>query len=265
VKHNLKVVGILIALFLLAQFVGLIVAQHYFDVEVLPLGFERPEVNVGFSFLSLFIFIISATILILVLLKFKMFRLWKFWFLISIFYCLTVSFGALFSEITAIFLGLGFALWRILKPNVIIHNFTEVFLYGALAAIFSPILNIYSIVILLLLISVYDYIAVCKTKHMIKMAESQSKAKVFAGLLVPYGKNVAILGGGDIGFPLLFSGVVMIHFGLGLFSWQLYLVPLFSAIALFGLFYFGNPKKYYPAMPFVTLGCLLALLVISFV
>ena len=177
----------------------------------------------------------------------------------SVFFCLTVSFAAFIADMFAVILGVVLAGWKLFKPNVIIHNLTELFVYGALAAIFAPLLSIYSVIILLLLISVYDYIAVCKTKHMIKMAKSQEKAKVFAGLLIPYGKNAAILGGGDIGFPLLFSGVVMQHFSFGLLNWQVYLVPVFAALGLLTLFLWGDGKKFYPAMPFITAGCLIAL------
>ncbi|MBT4174278.1 hypothetical protein HOC80_04700 [archaeon] len=258
-KHNLKIISILLGLFLLAQFVGLLVTSSYIQVDDLPLGIERPEVNEKTSFVPIFIFILIATALVFVLLRFKLFRLWKLWFLLSVFFCLTVSFAAFVTDFIAIILGVILAVWKLFKPNVIIHNLTELFIYGALAAIFAPLLGLYSAIILLILISVYDYIAVCKTKHMVEMAQSQEKAKVFAGLLVPYGKNTAILGGGDIGFPLLFSGVVMTHFGLGLFDWQVYLIPIFSGLGLLYLFLWGDGKKFYPAMPFITVGCLIAL------
>ena len=258
-KHNLKIISILLGLFLVAQFIGLLVTNSYIQVDELPLGIERPEIDEKTSFVPIFIFILIATALVLVLLRFKLFRLWRLWFFLSVFFCLTVSFAAFIADMFAVILGVVLAGWKLFKPNVIIHNLTELFVYGALAAIFAPLLSIYSVIILLLLISVYDYIAVCKTKHMIKMAKSQEKAKVFAGLLIPYGKNAAILGGGDIGFPLLFSGVVMQHFSFGLLNWQVYLVPVFAALGLLTLFLWGDGKKFYPAMPFITAGCLIAL------
>jgi presenilin-like A22 family membrane protease len=111
--------------------------------------------------------------------------------------------------------------------------------------------------------------AVWKSKHIITLAKFQTKAKVFSGLLIPYqlpkkvknaqkekGKIVhvrmAMLGGGDIGFPLLFAGVVMIKVG---FIKSL-LIPLFAAIALLLLMAKSSEKKFYPAMPFLTIGCL---------
>jgi len=58
--------------------------------------------------------------------------------------------------------------------------------------------------------------------------------------------------------------VVMIHFGLGLFDFRTYIVPLFSGLMLLALFVYGEKKKYYPAMPYITLGCVLGLGVLLF-
>ena len=56
--------------------------------------------------------------------------------------------------------------------------------------------------------------SIWKTKHMIGLAKFQTEVKTFAGLLIPYGKGKAgILGGGDIGFTLMFSGVILKNFG----------------------------------------------------
>ncbi len=258
-KHTWQITLILLLFFLIAQFIGLAVTAEYIIDDDLPLGIERPEIEESTSFIPVFVFILVATVLVLVLLKFKLFRLWKFWFLLSVFFCLTVSFNAFIAQMYAIGLAIVLAIWKVLKPNMYVHNFTELFVYGALAAIFAPMFNVFSIVLLLILISVYDYIAVFKTKHMVTMAKSQEKANVFAGLYIPYGKNVAILGGGDIGFPLLFGGVVMHQFSLGLLSWQLYLIPLGAALGLMTLFLIGDKKKFYPAMPFVTIGCFVGL------
>ena len=255
-KHNYKVIAIVLGLFLLAQVVGLYVANDYYSVEDLPLGLERPELDESSSFVFLFVFVLVATILVLLLLKFKLWRLWKIWFFFALFYCLTLSFSVFVGLVFAFIFALSLAVWRVFFPNPYVHNFTEVFIYGALAAVFAPILSLFSVIVLLLLISIYDYIAVFKTKHMVKMAKSQSEVKVFAGLMVPYGKNVAILGGGDVGFPLLFSAVVMWKYG---FSYSLAFIPICVALALFGLFYYGDNKKFYPAMPFVMVGCLVGL------
>ena len=258
-KHTPKIVFVLVALFLVSQIFGLAIYQQYNDVDTLPLNIERPETSTETSFIWIFALILLATVVALVLIKFQLFKFWKFWFLISIFLTLTISFNAFIPEMFAIILAGILAVWKIFKDNVYVHNFTELFIYGALAVVFAPLLSIFSVVVLLLLISAYDYIAVRKTKHMVKLAKTQSKAKIFAGLLVPYKKGVAILGGGDIGFPLIFSSVVMSQFSLGLLNFRTYIIPVCCTLMLLALFVKGDKRKYYPAMPYLTLGCVLGL------
>lgn len=261
-KHKLWVIGLLLVLFLLAQVIGLLVSKHYGFEETLPLGIERPEIEPETSYISLFVIILIATGIAFLLFYFRLFFIWKVWFLLSIFLTLVISLNVFFSPMVALIASGVLALWRILKPNPIIHNFSELFIYGALAAIFVPLLNLFSVSVLLVLISIYDYIAVRKTTHMVKLAKSQSEAKVFAGLLIPYDKNVAILGGGDIGFPLLFAAVTMNTFDLSLLDFRSYIIPLCAGLLLLALFVKGEKKKFYPAMPYVSLGCLLGLVIL---
>ncbi len=258
-KHKSWVISLIIILFLLAQIIGLIVTVYY-NQNDLPLNLQKTEFNPNISYIYLFFVLLITTSFVLILLHFRLFLFWKLWFFLSVLFTLIISFNSFFSFSVALIFAVVFVLWRILKPNPIIHNLSELFIYGALAAVFLPILNLFSISILLVLISIYDYIAVRKTTHMVKLAKSQGDAKVFAGLLIPYGKNIAMLGGGDIGFPLLFSAVVMHTFGLGLLDWRTYLVPFCASILLLALFVKGEKKKYYPAMPYLSLGCLLGLM-----
>ncbi len=264
-KHAPFVIAVLMLLFLGTQVVGLVIVQEYTGVDTLPLNIQRPDIEPDTSFVTIFAFIIIATVLALLLLRFKLMNLWKFWFLLSIFVTLTIAFGAFIPELYAGVLAVGIALWKVFRPNVIIHNFGELFIYGGIAAIFAPLLTLTSATVLLVLISVYDYIAVRKTQHMIRLAKSQGEAKVFAGLLIPYGKNVAILGGGDMGFPLLYASAVMSHFNLGFLNWQTYLVPVFAALMLLGLFVLGQRKKFYPAMPYISIGCFVGLIIVTLV
>lgn len=255
-KHKLSIVLILLGLFFLVQILGLMIVFASLPKNTFPLGIQRPELSPETSFIPVFVFLLLGTFIVLLLIRFKLFRFWKVWFLFSIFVALAISFSTVLSDISALLLAGALGLWRVFKPNVYIHNFTELFLYGALAALFVSLFTVLSAFLLLLLISVYDYIAVRKTKHMITLAKSEGKEKVFAGFLIPYKKNVAMLGGGDIGFPLLFASVVMHQHGLTPFFWQTYIIPFTTGLALFILFLFGKRKRFYPAMPYLTLGAL---------
>ncbi|MDP3733948.1 MAG: presenilin family intramembrane aspartyl protease [Nanoarchaeota archaeon] len=287
-KHSASVTLILLALFLAAQFIGLAVVYNYIDTDrsaaegktvfkELPIG-ERPPLQETTSYISILLSILVGTILFLFLMKHNWIWIIRLWFLVAVVFSLTMVFGSVLSPITSFFLALLLGLWKLLRPNLWIQNGTEVLMYGGLAVIFVPVFNLFSGIILLILIALYDAYAVWKSKHMITLAKSQAKAKLFAGLFIPYqssltGKHLlpasknsrvkkaalkvrtAILGGGDIGFPLIFAGIVLKEMGL----WQSLLIPPFAALGLAVLLWNSQEKKFYPAMPFISAGCFIGL------
>ena len=184
---------------------------------------------------------------------------------------------------------MALTVWKLFKPNIIIQNLSEVFIYGGLAAILVPMLNLFAAFMMLVTISIYDYIAVYRTKHMVKLAKFQSESKVFAGLFIPYERNqiffslkpakpkipekepkrkksVAVLGGGDIGFTLIFAGVVMKDLMLQetmlIGFLKTLIIPAVVSLALLFLLMKGEKDKFYPAMPILSLGCFLGWLVV---
>lgn len=297
-KHSLSITLIILGIFLLAQFIGLGILYKYIDpiksqetgkteFKDLPIG-ERPPVDERTSFIPVIIAVIIGTVILLLLMKYKLALIWKLWFLMAVVISLSTAWAAFIPIEIAFAAAFIFAIWKIFKPNVWVHNFTELFIYGGLAAIFAPLFNLWSISILLVLISIYDAYAVWKSKHMVTLAKSQTEAKVFAGLLIPYSlkgflkKKVkesttekaskkssitlpkvsvrtAILGGGDIGFPLIFAGAVLKELGL----WQSLIIPFFALAGLALLLYYAEEKKFYPAMPFISVGCLVGLGVVA--
>ncbi len=253
-KHNIGITLVLVSFFLIAQLIGIAIVKQY-QAEELPYHIERPQFEKTTSYIQIVFMVLVATALSIIMMRLKAVVFFKFWFFIGIFFLLTVSFGAFLAQGIALFLALALAGWRILKNNLLVHNFTEFFLYGGLATLLADSLTILSASILLILISIYDMIAVWKTKHMVSLAKFQAKSKVFSGFLVPYKNGTAILGGGDVAFTLLFT---VSAFSLGAL---VFLIPLFAAISLFLLFLFAKKKKFYPAMPFLSLGCFAGLFI----
>ena len=295
-KHTLKVTIALVLFFFMAQFTGLLIISHYIDhkktieakevvMKPLPYGLERPEVkNQSTSFIYITIAVLIGTVLVLLLVKFNKPLIWKLWFFATVWLTLAIAFAAFINNIAAAVIALVLAILKLYKPDIIIQNLSEIFIYGGLAAIFVPIINIFAAFMLLIIISIYDYISVFKTKHMIKLAEFQSESKVFAGLLIPYRKEkivlkgkmaaapkgektkVAVLGGGDIGFTLIFAGVVMKGLMLkeAVFTGFLkaLIIPVIVSLALLFLLVKGQENKFYPAMPILSLGCFIGYLVV---
>ena len=199
--------------------------------------------------------------------------------------------------IIAIVIAIPLATIKIFHPNVYVHNLTELLIYPGIAAVFVPILlkpaattfigKIWPIATLLILISLYDAWAVWKSGIMQKMAKFQmEELKIFGGLLIPSvskkvrdqikkikqkykGKkipaklkkkkfkiNLAILGGGDIIFPIITAGVFLRTFGLipALF------VTAGAFTALTYLFTITKKGKSYPAMPYITTGIFIGII-----
>jgi len=293
----MKITIYLVVLFLAAQFAGLLVTnQHISHRSVtdegrvvirnattdLAFGTERPETT---SPLQTLVFILGAilfgTVILLVLIKFNLRGFWKGWFYLAVVMTITYSLASFINDFIALALGLIMAYFKIIRPKVFIHNASEILIYGALGAIFVPMIymNLYVVTLLLILISFYDMFAVWKSKHMVKLANFQTESKVFAGLLIPYGKKQksapkptevkgtvveskvknAILGGGDIAFPLLFSGVVMkglmLTYPVALGFLLTTIISVTTAIALLILLVKADKGKFYPAMPFLSAGC----------
>jgi presenilin-like A22 family membrane protease len=290
-KHNWQITAILIFIFFLSQFVGLLIVFQYvsgfnletneFEFKPLPFGQERPEVEPTSSFLPIIIAVFIGTVIALVLIRFKWYIVWKIWFFLAVWLTVTIALGAFIPSIYSLILALILALLKVFRRSVIFHNLTEIFIYSGIAAILVPIMNLLSAIVLLIVISIYDFWAVVKSGHMIELAKAQSQLKVFAGLQIPYklpkiGKlkkihvaktikvKSAILGGGDMAFSLLFAGVAMKYLGgpdivLGL--QKALIIPIFTTAALAYLLLAGKKDKFYPAMPFITAGCLIGFVI----
>jgi presenilin-like A22 family membrane protease len=299
-KKNLKITAILLMMFLVTQFIGLYVVNHYSSIKVvdgkqtnvsspdLPLGLEPPAITsekdyTNFFYSILFAFVLAVSLFFL-LRKFNVGFVIKLWFFIVVVIALTVSISSFFPEFNyKIFLILIFALFltylKIYKRNIIIHNSTELLIYPGIAAVFVPIINLFWIIVILILISIYDMWAVWHSGIMQKMAKYQiNTLNLFPGFFIPYVSkrtkerlmklsksklknkkvkaNVAILGGGDIVFPIITAGVMLKTLGLipALF------VIFGAALGLTYLFFFAEKKKFYPAMPFITAGIFLAMI-----
>lgn len=287
-KHNFKIIAILLGMFLVTQFIGLYVVDYYStNGNDLPFGMQTPEIKQEKDFYSIFPSIIIAFVIAVALLfllnKFDAAFILKFWFFTVVVIALGISFNSIlpfnYSTIMAVIIALPLAFVKIYKREFLIHNFTELFIYPGIAAVFVPILNIWTIVLLLILISIYDMWAVWKSGIMQKMAKYQiQKLNIFGGFFVPYlpkktklklqkmkkselrkkkiKVNLAILGGGDVIFPIIAAGVIMVRYGLipALF------VTLGATLGLSYLFFFSEKKKFYPAMPFITAGIFLGMI-----
>jgi len=323
-KHNIQITIIILSMFILTQFIGLLVVNAYspihkqiinettgeiqnVTIDKLPEGFQPPADIKPMEFLPMLIIsFVLAIVIMLILMKFGLNRILKFWFFIVVIIAIGLTLNAIlalfpslnkfiipgnltYAFFISLVLALPLAIYKIFKRNILVHNFTELMIYPGLAAVLVPLFNIPAIIIILIIISIYDAWAVWHSGIMQKMAKFQmNELKIFAGFFIPYiGKkqkqeidlikskyksqisrdkavkkkkiqiSLAILGGGDVIFPIIAAGTL-----LRLYGWTPAIFIIFGALAgLSFLLLISQKKKFYPAMPFITAGIFLAMLV----
>ncbi len=307
-KHNIAITIILLCMFFLTQLIGIGVVYSYTpkttqitlangtiqEIQIkhaLPYNMEPPEdITPKKIFPSILIALVIGISLVFLLTKLKAITFLKIWFFIVVILALGITFNSLsyffklpYLQYFVLLAAIPLAFFKIFKRNLFVHNITELMIYPGIAAVFVPILNIWTVVILLLLISGYDMWAVWHTGFMQKLAKFQiNQMRIFTGFFIPYLNKkqralvkkmkktksglkklkkkkmrvqLAILGGGDIVFPIITAGVILKTLGL----MQALFVALGATIALFLLFLYSQKGKFYPAMPFITGGCLVGI------
>ncbi len=307
-KHKRNIVKLLLAMFLVSQLIGLFVISSYFPQQEvyinettgeeqvreitppIPYGLETPDEKEEYSFAMFIISFIFALLLIFLIMRLNSVWIMRIWFFVVVSITIGIAVNALFLgfrnpilEYVALLIGIGFAYFKIVKRNIPMHNISELLIYPGIAVIFVSFLNIFWIIVLLVIISIYDIIAVWYFGFMQKMAKFQmNNAKIFAGFFVPYIRKedklkilkakkeksktqrkipieIAVLGGGDVVFPLITAGIVLNVFGLI----PALIITFFSTLSLALLFLMSEKGKSYPAMPFLSIGCLFGLLVVQ--
>lgn len=297
-KHPVSITTLFIVLFIISQLVGLLVINfgvESVDFETGGVDFadtaagERPEIS-GLATLAYIVFgvAIGTTILLLLAKKGNVFW-WRIWFFLAVWISISITLGVLTQNLLLSWVvGFGLAYLKLWKKNVWTHNLTEILIYPGLAFFLVPLLDINTVIFLLVLISIYDAYAVWKSKHMVTMAKFTSKANIFPGFSINYdessrkvkkvkkvggkkqkkGKRTSgVLGGGDIAIPMLFIGVVFITLLQAGFSRETSLtlssiIIVTSAISLGLLLYYSKEKKFYPAMPFLSAGCIVGYFIV---
>jgi presenilin-like A22 family membrane protease len=269
-------------LFCLTLLLGIATAFQIDEIfkfqQIQPIQISFWNFVLDFLFSTLFIFLIVR------FLKFKRGKraIFKILFILSVFFG-----GLIFLEvwlpepIPLIFLSLSI-FWWLKKPSVLNQDILMILGIVGTGSILGLSLKPEFIILLLIIFSIYDFIAVYKTKHMVKMAKEMIEERAILAFIIPLNipgfkenlekvqfpaesgeRKFLILGGGDVAFPLIFSSS-LIPLGIS----KSLIVALFSLIGLFAnfLFFFKQKeRKPIPALPPIALfsitGYLLTLII----
>ena len=298
-------------MFLITQLIGLFVATVYIDTPnniknvTLPYGMEPPpeiKQDPGGQGPYIIIAFILAITIFFILIKMNAETFIRLWFFLVTTIALGLALNAIFvklslpyAPILAIIIGLPLSYFKIFKRHLLTHNITELLIYPGIAVVFISLLNLFWMIILLLLISLYDIWAVWHSEFMQNMAKYQiNNLKFFTGFFIPYASrkqkdkleqikqkyaekpgelekqfkkakikiNLAILGGGDVIFPIITAGI---FYKISYSILPALIIMISATLALLYLFVLAEKGKFYPAMPFLTIGMYLGMIINWFV
>lgn len=140
-------------------------------------------------------------------------------FIIALFGGTQVFLGAFFSFYMSFIIALFLLLYRIVRPSIFAHNILIIFACAGVAGVLGISVTVESAVLLLIILSVYDVIAVYQTRHMVYLATHMIASQAFLGFIIPeslvsyttkisqarVNEGFMFLGGGDIVLPSVFA------------------------------------------------------------
>jgi presenilin-like A22 family membrane protease len=190
---------------------------------------------------------------------------YKIMFGVVLFGGMNIFFSSFLNPVLNLILVSLLLIWRFKRPSVISHNLVIVLSLAGIGGSLGVGLSPLAVIVLLAALSVYDYIAVYKTKHMVKMAKTMIEQEVIFGLIVPDflpnlklhtrearpGEGFMFVGGGDVALPLLLVASVVPQS-----VWGASIIALFAMGGVFADHYYfthqARPRPM-PALPLIAL------------
>lgn len=243
------------------------------------------------SFISIEQFIIAflfVTLFFLVLIKTKYGgKIINALFVIAMFAGAEIIFRVWVGDSAAIIFASFLIIARFMVPRIIIHDIAIIVAIVGVAINFGLSIDPFDAVLLLIVISIYDFLAVYVTGHMVKMFKSTVSMGTIFAIVVPdkisnLVKNLreveknkdslnyktstndfVYLGGGDLAFPLILGISAAMKFGSNSAIFVL-IGAIVGLLALNLIFMSQKEKKPMPAMPALAVFSILGFLISLF-
>ncbi len=271
-------------LLITAQIITLIITERE-KVFVVVNNFPSPQEGIQFPIIYFFASVVVIGLILFFIpvnkLRILLVILFTFIYAWGIFILLTLFSPLYVSASVALITGIA---WYF-KPKIWLQNILLLLALVSVGVVFGYLLSPWTAMIFLLIIAVYDFVSV-RLGHMMWMAQKLSESNVLPAFVIPKGisnwnlnlkssgfkklfeetgtREYSILGGGDIGFPLLLA--VSVFFIYGLVS--AIIVSVFSIIGLIGAYLVqlyllkGKPT---PALPTIALASLIGFLLVRYI
>jgi presenilin-like A22 family membrane protease len=264
---------LIILMFLITQLLGLYVGNEYFKgikVGVFEPAIPEPE-KVESSFMLFFYILITTAAILLTV------RVWKgilrgleafviffsSWFVFDFLF----PFGLWIFSIGFI-LAILLTLWKVIKPSILTQNVAAVISGAGVGSLLGASLGLLPSLVFIILLSIYDFISVFITKHMVRLAKIVTEKPTAFTIAAPHRfkkpkyiplkkrrKKVHVfqLGVGDMVVPLMFSVSLLSRFSI--LNSIITMIGSLIALSILIIFTLKKPRVL-PALPFITLGTL---------
>ncbi|HEY4495703.1 MAG TPA: presenilin family intramembrane aspartyl protease [Candidatus Paceibacterota bacterium] len=200
----------------------------------------------------------------------------RIFFLLALFSGIFITMNIFLSNVWSLIFSLLLVAVYGFYPYVWFHNLVLILTLPGIAAVLGASITPYAAVILLIFMSVYDYIAVYKTKHMVKMAKAMIAGRAIFAMIYPEhwhgfkvhlnkahpGEGFMMLGTGDFVFPIIMATSAYSISTLA--AWTVLAASLFGLLLMHLIFTFQKVRRPMPALPplaaFAILGFFLAII-----
>lgn len=255
-----KLIAQLAGYFIIVNVLGLMVGHYLILQDVQPTIINDNPNDIVNSF-GLLGYMLVGTIIILVAIKFFPDKV-LYWFLkgleaMALLFSTIIVMIAFFPEAYALFLAMVIIVIRIFFPQYLIwRNVSSTLATVGVGALLGASIGVWPVIVFLVLLGVYDYIAVFQTKHMVTMAKAVAKKNLSFTFALPTSKHQFELGTGDLVMPLVFSVAVLGESLTNGWVWPYATIPSFAILlaSFAGLAFtldYGskNVGKALPALP----------------
>ena len=250
-----------VTLFAAAQGLALFVAEQLSSIRT----FAVTPLFDGMGVLYFLVFFFAVTLFFLIL--FHVYRgnaLYRMVFVATVFVGLLKLFELVFPVSLSAIVAIVFILGLFLLPVVWIHDLIVLFAGAGIGAIFGLQFHWSFAVVLLVILSLYDIIAVFVTKHMIVLAHELIKRNCTFALIIPEhirqfraglmavqpGSGFLILGGGDIVLPMFLTASAYAERPIA--GWTAIVGMCFGV--LLNHVWLTSSRAPLPALPFISMG-----------
>jgi presenilin-like A22 family membrane protease len=234
---NKKLLLQLVVLFCVTQLIGLATGLALIKMQVHPTIVTDNPQDIS-NAVGLIVYILIFTAVLLIVIKFvKGIVFFKALEALAIFGASWLVFDATIGQLSGIiWLGLALAvllivLRNVFRKNIWLRNVSTILAAAGVGAIVGVALGLVPVLVFVIALGVYDFIAVFKTKHMVTLAKAITKKNLAFTYALPTKEHTFELGTGDMVVPLAVAVSVLAD-SFARFPYPQSLVP--SVLVLIG-------------------------------